>query len=119
MSELGKELHADYNAARNVGWRLVQHWLQSGAGRADCQVALNSRDGERERRVYACHVSWPGRESTDKPSLSGGYLTSHSTEKARRVSRLCSRLEIEDFRSRDDALGLEPFHLIPRQFTEV
>jgi putative transposase len=38
----GKELHSDYNAARNIGWRLVQHWLKSGAGRADCQVALKS-----------------------------------------------------------------------------
>lgn len=38
----GKELHADYNAARSIGWRLVQHWLKSGAGRANCQVALNS-----------------------------------------------------------------------------
>ena len=38
----GKELHADYNAARNVGWRLVQHWLKSGAGRANSQVALKS-----------------------------------------------------------------------------
>jgi IS605 OrfB family transposase len=40
--DCGKELHADYNAARNIGWRLVQHWLKSGAGRADCQVALKS-----------------------------------------------------------------------------
>ncbi len=38
----GKELHADYNAARNIGWRLVQHWLTSNAGRANCQVALKS-----------------------------------------------------------------------------
>jgi IS605 OrfB family transposase len=38
----GKQLHSDYNAARNIGWRLVQHWLKSGAGRADCQVALKS-----------------------------------------------------------------------------
>ena len=38
----GKQLHADYNAARNIGWRLVQHWLTSGAGRANCQVALKS-----------------------------------------------------------------------------
>jgi IS605 OrfB family transposase len=38
----GKELHADYNAARNIAWRLVQHWLTSGAGRANCQVALQS-----------------------------------------------------------------------------
>ena len=38
----GKELHADYNAARNVGWRLVQHWLKSGAGRATSQLALKS-----------------------------------------------------------------------------
>ena len=38
----GKELHADYNAARNIGWRLLQHWLKSGAGRANCQVALKS-----------------------------------------------------------------------------
>ncbi|MDY6818601.1 MAG: zinc ribbon domain-containing protein [Halobacteriales archaeon] len=38
----GKELHADYNAARNIGWRLVQHWLKSGAGRARSQLALKS-----------------------------------------------------------------------------
>jgi len=38
----GKELHADYNAARNIGWRLIQHWLTSGAGRVTCQVALKS-----------------------------------------------------------------------------
>jgi IS605 OrfB family transposase len=38
----GKELHTDYNAARNVGWRLVQHWLKSGAGRATSQLALKS-----------------------------------------------------------------------------
>ncbi|MFB6117348.1 RNA-guided endonuclease InsQ/TnpB family protein [Halosegnis sp.] len=38
----GKELHADYNAARNIGWRLVQHWLTSGAGRATSQLALKS-----------------------------------------------------------------------------
>ena len=38
----GKELHSDYNAARNVGWRLLQHWLKSGAGRATSQLALKS-----------------------------------------------------------------------------
>ncbi|WP_276260678.1 RNA-guided endonuclease InsQ/TnpB family protein [Haloglomus litoreum] len=38
----GKKLHADYNAARNVAWKLVQRWLKSGAGRANCQVALKS-----------------------------------------------------------------------------
>jgi len=38
----GKELHADYNAARNIGWRLVQHWLKSGPGRATSQLALKS-----------------------------------------------------------------------------
>jgi putative transposase len=38
----GKELHSDYNAARNIGWSLVQNWLKSGSGRADCQVALKS-----------------------------------------------------------------------------
>jgi len=38
----GKELHSDYNAARNIGWRLVQHWLKSGAGRATSQLALKS-----------------------------------------------------------------------------
>nr|WP_255291475.1 transposase [Natrinema sp. CBA1119] len=38
----GKQLHADYNAARNVGWRLVQHWLKSSAGRATSQLALKS-----------------------------------------------------------------------------
>ena len=38
----GKQLHSDYNAARNIGWRLVQHRLKSGAGRASSQVALKS-----------------------------------------------------------------------------
>ncbi|GAB6878336.1 RNA-guided endonuclease TnpB family protein [Halorubrum gandharaense] len=38
----GKQLHSDYNAARNVGWRLVQHWLKSGAERATSQLALKS-----------------------------------------------------------------------------
>ncbi|WP_042662523.1 RNA-guided endonuclease TnpB family protein [Haloferax sp. ATB1] len=38
----GKRLHSDYNAARNIGWRLVQHWLKSGAGRATSQLALKS-----------------------------------------------------------------------------
>lgn len=38
----GKELHSDYNAARNSAWNLVQNWLKSGSGRADCQVALKS-----------------------------------------------------------------------------
>jgi IS605 OrfB family transposase len=38
----GKSLHSDYNAARNVGWRLIQHWLKSDAGRATSQLALKS-----------------------------------------------------------------------------
>jgi transposase len=38
----GTEIHADYNAARNIGWRLIQHWLKSGAGRATSQLALKS-----------------------------------------------------------------------------
>jgi len=38
----GKQLHSDYNAARNIGWRLVQRWLKSGAGRANSQVVLKS-----------------------------------------------------------------------------
>ena len=38
----GKQLHSDYNAARNVGWRLVQHWLKSGGERATSQLALKS-----------------------------------------------------------------------------
>jgi putative transposase len=38
----GKQLHSDYNAARNIGWCLVRNWLKSGSGRANCQVALKS-----------------------------------------------------------------------------
>ena len=38
----GKQLHSDYNAARSIGWRLVQHWLKSGGGRATSQLALQS-----------------------------------------------------------------------------
>lgn len=37
-----KELHADYNAARNVAWRLVQNWLTSGSGRVASQLVLKS-----------------------------------------------------------------------------
>ncbi|WP_222918272.1 RNA-guided endonuclease TnpB family protein [Natrinema sp. SYSU A 869] len=40
--DCGKELHADYNAAQNVAWRLVQNWLKSGSGRATSQLALKS-----------------------------------------------------------------------------
>jgi putative transposase len=38
----GRTWHADYNAARNIAWYLVQNWLTSGSGRANCQVALKS-----------------------------------------------------------------------------
>ena len=62
----GKQLHADYNAARNIAWRLVQHWLKSGAGRADCQVALKSG------MVNANHEFSPA----DDVGQSGSPLTS-------------------------------------------
>ncbi len=38
----GKELHADYNAARNVAHRYVQTRLTSGSGRATNHLALKS-----------------------------------------------------------------------------
>lgn len=40
--DCGRELHADYNAARTIAWRLLQDWHTSGAGGANCQVALKS-----------------------------------------------------------------------------
>lgn len=38
----GKELHADYNAARNIAHRYVQNRLKSGSGRATHHLALKS-----------------------------------------------------------------------------
>jgi IS605 OrfB family transposase len=38
----GKELHADYNAARNIAHRYVQNRLKSGSGRATNHLALKS-----------------------------------------------------------------------------
>ncbi|CAM2931087.1 RNA-guided endonuclease InsQ/TnpB family protein [Halobacterium salinarum] len=38
----GKELHSDYNAARNIAHRYVQNRLKSGSGRATNHLALKS-----------------------------------------------------------------------------
>jgi len=38
----GKELHSDYNAARNIVHRYVQNRLKSGSGRANNHLALKS-----------------------------------------------------------------------------
>jgi IS605 OrfB family transposase len=38
----GKELHSDYNAARNITHRYVQNRLKSGSGRANNHLALKS-----------------------------------------------------------------------------
>jgi len=38
----GKEFHADYNAAKNIGLKHVRNRLKSGSGRATCQLALKS-----------------------------------------------------------------------------
>ncbi|MEF8813559.1 MAG: transposase [Halovenus sp.] len=40
--KFGKELHADYNAARNIARRYVQNRLKSGSGRATYHLALKS-----------------------------------------------------------------------------
>lgn len=40
--ECGYELHADYNAAKNIGLRLVRDWQKSSLGRATSQLALKS-----------------------------------------------------------------------------
>jgi len=38
----GKELHSDYNAARNIAHRYIQNRLKSGSGRATNHLALKS-----------------------------------------------------------------------------
>ena len=38
----GKELHADYNAARNIAHRYIQNRLKSGSGGATHHLALKS-----------------------------------------------------------------------------
>jgi putative transposase len=70
----GKELHADYNAARNIGWRLVQHWLNSGSGRADCQVALKSGVLNGNGEFSPASDGQTGSPLTSPP-FRGGYLT--------------------------------------------
>ena len=38
----GYELHADYNAAKKIGWKYVRAGLKSPSGRATRQLALKS-----------------------------------------------------------------------------
>ena len=40
--ECGREYHADYNAAKNIARKLLQHWHKSGAGGANSHLALKS-----------------------------------------------------------------------------
>jgi IS605 OrfB family transposase len=40
--QCGYELHADYNAAKNIGWKQVRSGLKSPSGRANYQLALKS-----------------------------------------------------------------------------
>jgi IS605 OrfB family transposase len=67
--ECGREYHADYNAARNIGLRFVRSGQKSQHGRANCQLALKSgtlklREGE---KLSTCNES--EAEYTDKPLL--------------------------------------------------
>ena len=65
--ECGKKLHSDYNAARNIAWRLLQGWHTSGPGGADCQVALKSG---------TLNANGDYTPATDTSGQSGSPLTS-------------------------------------------
>jgi len=62
----GKQLHADYNAARNIGMKYVRNRLKSGSGRATCQLALKSGTMT-PNRGYTPYPSGSEAENTDKP----------------------------------------------------
>jgi len=50
----GYEVHADYNAAKNIGLKYLRDQQKSGRGRRTRRRALEQRDVEREWRVFAC-----------------------------------------------------------------
>lgn len=62
----GKSLHADYNAARNIGMKYVRNRLKSGSERATCQLALKSGTMT-PNRGYTPYPSGSEAENTDKP----------------------------------------------------
>nr|WP_241175425.1 transposase [Natronolimnobius sp. AArcel1] len=66
----GKELHADYNAAKNVGWRFVRRGLNDSRRTGDSQLALKSGT-VKPNRGFAPYPDYFGSEaeSTDKPRV--------------------------------------------------
>lgn len=63
----GKELHADYNAAKNIGWKFVRRELNDSRRTGDSQLTLKSGTVS-PNRGFAPYLNSSGseEESTDK-----------------------------------------------------
>ncbi len=63
----GATANADYNAAKNVGWRFVRRGLQDSRRTGDSQLALKSGTVKPNRGFVSYSVTESEAESTDKP----------------------------------------------------
>ena len=60
-------LNADYNAAKNVGWRVVRRGLHDSRRTGDSQLALKSGTVKPNRGFVSYSATESDAESTDKP----------------------------------------------------
>jgi putative transposase len=63
----GTTANADYNAAKNVGWRFVRRGLHDSRRTGDSQLALKSGTVKPNRGFVSYSVTESEAESTDKP----------------------------------------------------
>ncbi|WP_256532559.1 RNA-guided endonuclease InsQ/TnpB family protein [Halovivax cerinus] len=68
--ECGTTAHADYNAAKNIGWRHVRHGLQNSGRTGDGQLALKSGTVKPNDGFVPYSAQESEVESTDKPHSS-------------------------------------------------
>jgi len=63
----GATANADYNAAKNIGWRFVRRGLHDSRRTGDSQLALKSGTVKPNRGFVSYSVTEAEAESTDKP----------------------------------------------------
>jgi IS605 OrfB family transposase len=63
----GATANADYNAAKNVGWRFVRRGLHDSRRTGDSQLALKSGTVKPNRGFVSYPATGSEAESTDKP----------------------------------------------------